>query len=36
LKDLADQKKEEELRLAYEAFFIFAGIWAVGGPVGGG
>lgn len=27
---------EEDLKLIYEAFFIFAGLWAIGGPVGGG
>jgi len=27
---------EENLRITYEAFFIFAGMWAVGGCFGGG
>lgn len=29
-------KSEDELKQAYEAMFIFAGIWSVGGAVGGG
>jgi len=28
--------KEDDQKNAYEAFFIFAGLWAIGGPVGGG
>lgn len=28
--------KEEEIKSIYEAFFIFAAMWAVGGGVGGG
>lgn len=27
---------EDEQKIAYEAFFIFAGLWGIGGPVGGG
>ena len=27
---------EDALKQAYEAMFIFAGIWSVGGAVGGG
>jgi hypothetical protein len=32
LKTMSD----EDLKIAYEYFFLFAGMWAVGGPVGGG
>ena len=28
--------KEEELKILYEAFFIFATMWSYGGSVGGG
>lgn len=28
--------KEDDEKQALEAFFIFAGLWAIGGPVGGG
>jgi hypothetical protein len=28
--------KEEDEKQALEAFFIFAGLWAIGGAVGGG
>lgn len=28
--------KEDDLKLTYEAFFIFAGMWAIGGCFGGG
>lgn len=28
--------KEEDQRIAYEALFIFAGMWAIGGSIGGG
>jgi dynein heavy chain len=34
-KDAKDVK-EDDLRLIYEAFFIFAGMWAIGGCFGGG
>jgi hypothetical protein len=27
---------EDELRNTYEAFFLFAGIWGIGGACGGG
>lgn len=27
---------EEEIKLVYEGFFLYAGMWAIGGPVGGG
>ena len=30
------KEKEDECRNAYEAMFIFASMWAIGGPVGGG
>ena len=34
---LRDPKsKEEDLRVTYEAFFIYAGMWAIGGCFGGG
>jgi hypothetical protein len=34
---LRDPKsKDEDLRVTYEAFFIYAGMWAVGGCFGGG
>ena len=34
---LKDPKiKEDDLRMTYEAFFIFAGMWAIGGCFGGG
>jgi hypothetical protein len=36
LKTLAANNKEEELKNIYEAFFIFAAMWAIGGGVGGG
>lgn len=29
-------RSEDELKLCYEAMFIFAGIWSVGGGIGGG
>lgn len=28
--------KEDDLKIIYEAFFIFAGMWAIGGCFGGG
>jgi hypothetical protein len=28
--------KEEPQKIAYEALFIFASMWAIGGSVGGG
>lgn len=30
------QRSEEDLKICYEAMFLFAGIWAIGGAVGGG
>lgn len=27
---------EENLKLCYEAMFVFAGIWGIGGAIGGG
>jgi len=36
LKNLLVNQKEEELKNIYEAFFIFAAMWAIGGGVGGG
>lgn len=30
------KEKEEDQKLVYEAFFIFATMWAFGGSVGGG
>lgn len=35
LKQIKD-RSEDDLRLCYEAMFIFAGIWGIGGGVGGG
>jgi len=29
-------RSEDDLKQAYEAMFIFAGVWSVGGAVGGG
>jgi dynein heavy chain len=29
-------KVEEEQKVIYEAFFIYAGMWAIGGCFGGG
>ena len=33
-KDVAKNLKEEDKKLVYEAFFFYAGIWAIGGAVG--
>ena len=29
-------RSEEDLKICYEAIFLFACIWAIGGAVGGG
>lgn len=29
-------KDENDRRSCYESLFIFAGMWAIGGPIGGG
>jgi hypothetical protein len=34
--DIIRARSEEDLKLCYEAMFIFAGIWSVGGAIGGG
>ena len=42
LEKKAVEKKEDSedaenaLKLHYEAFFVFAGLWSIGGMVGGG
>lgn len=36
LAEKAKQSQEDDLKIIYEAFFIFAGMWAFGGSVGGG
>jgi dynein heavy chain len=33
-KDLMKNHKEEDQKLVYENFFIYAGIWAIGAPIG--
>ncbi|CAG9311235.1 unnamed protein product [Blepharisma stoltei] len=33
-KDHAKNLKEEDKKTVYENFFIYAGIWAIGGPIG--
>lgn len=33
-KDIAKNLKEEDKKTVYENFFIYAGIWAIGGPIG--
>jgi len=33
---IKNTKSEEDLKTCYEAMFIFAGIWSVGGAIGGG
>lgn len=30
------EEAENALKTHYEAFFVFAGLWAIGGMVGGG
>lgn len=30
------ERSEDDLKTCYEAMFLFAGIWAIGGAVGGG
>jgi hypothetical protein len=34
--DVIRARSEDDLKLCYEAMFIFAGIWSVGGAIGGG
>ncbi len=36
LAEKAKQGQEDDLKIIYEAFFIFAGMWAFGGSIGGG
>jgi hypothetical protein len=34
--DIIRNRSEDDLKMCYEAMFIFAGIWSVGGAIGGG